>query len=208
MKAVRWVLLNFGALIVFQLTKHFLELKWAIAISMAYAVAEILWLKSRRQTVSPFMLFSLAVVLVFGGLDLWLENEFFMKLESGLMNLMMAGVFGISLFREKSVVEELAESQGRIHKDTTADKTFFFRVITTIWFLYYVLRAVLFTWVNFTVSGSESLIVKTLFGTASFYVLLAASLGLSRQLWDLLLKLHLMPSTRQKSVTETSIQRP
>lgn len=205
MKAVRWILLNFGALILFQLTKHFLELKWAIAISMVYAVAEILWLKSRGRKISPFMLFSLGVVLAFGGLDLWLANEFFMKLESGLMNLMMAGVFGISLFREKSVVEELAESQGRISSEKSPDKTFFFRVITTIWFLYYILRAVLFTWMNFTITGGESLIIKTLFGTASFYVLLAASIGLSRQLWHLLLKLRLMPSTRQKPVTETSI---
>lgn len=205
MKAVRWVLLNFGALILFQLTKHFLELKWAIAISMVYAVAEILWLKSRGRKVSPFMLFSLGVVLAFGGLDLWLANEFFMKLESGLMNLMIAGVFGISLFREKSVVEELAESQGRISSEKSPDKTFFFRFITTIWFLYYILRAVLFTWINFNVADGESLIVKTFLGTASFYVLLAASLGLSHQLWQLLLKLRLMPSTRKRPVTETSI---
>lgn len=204
MKAIRWLLINFGVLILFKLTKHFWGLQWAIGVSMVYAVAEIAWLKTRKQAITPFMLFSLVVVLVFGALDLWLANEFFMKLESGIMNLIMAGVFGISLFREKSVVEELAEHQGRISKEKTPDKTFFFRLITSIWFLYYILRAVGFTWMNFVMPDGESFILKTLLGTASFYVLLAASIGLSGQLWNLLLKLRLMPSTRQKPMTETS----
>lgn len=204
MKTVRWLFLNFGVLILFQLTKYFWGLQWAIGVSMAYALAEIVWLKVRKQSVSQFMLFSLGVVLVFGAADLWVANDFFMKLESGLMNLIMAGVFGISLFREKSIVEELAERQQRVSNDKTPDKTFFFRVITTIWFVYYLLRAALFTWMNFTVSDGESFIVKTLFGTASFYVLLAASIGLSKPFWRLLLRLHLMPSTRQQPVTETS----
>lgn len=204
MKAIRWLLLNFGVLILFQLTKYFWGLKWAIGVSMTYAVAEIVWLKIRKRTISPFMLFSTAVVLIFGALDLQLSNDFFMKLESGLMNLMMAGMFGVSLFREKSIVEELAEHQGRVSKEKTPDKTFFFRVITTIWFLYYILRAVGFTWMNFAMADGESFIVKTLLGSASFYVLLAASIGLSQQLWNLLLKLRLMPSTRQKPMTETS----
>lgn len=208
MKAVRWLFINFGVLILFQLTKHLLGLQWAIGVSMVYAIAEILWLKLSKRSISSFMLFSLSVVLLFGALDLWLANEFFMKLESGLMNLMMAGVFGFSLLREKSIVEELAENQGRISKEQTPDKTFFFRFVTTVWFLYYVLRAAAFTWMNFVMNDGESFFVKIFLGTASFYVLLAASLGLSRQLWNVLLKFRLMPSARRNPMTETSSQRP
>ncbi len=205
---LRWVLINFGVLILFQATKYFLGLQWAIGVSMAYAIGEILWLKIRRRTISPFMLFSLAVVLLFGVLDLWLTNDFFMKLESAVMNLMMAGLFGLSLFREKTIVEELAENQGRITKEKTPDKTFFFHFVTAIWFLYYILRAFAFTWMNFAMADGESFILKTFLGTASFYILLAASIGLNQQLWNLLLKLRLMPSTRKNPMTETSMQRP
>jgi intracellular septation protein A len=207
MKTIRWLLTNFGVLILFQLTKHFFGLKWAIGVSMVYAVGEILWLKLRKRPVSTFMLFSLTVVLLFGALDMWLANEFFLKLESGVMNLIIAGLFGLSLRREKTVIEELAEHQGRTSKERTPDKTFFFRVLTTIWFLYYLLRAFAFTWMSFTIGDDEAFIARNLLGTVSFYVLLAASLGLSQQLWNLLIKLRLMPSTRGTQMTETSTQR-
>ena len=142
------------------------------------------------------MWISFAVVVIFGGIDLYLENGLFMKLESGLMNLILASLFGISFFREKTVVEELAEQQGRIAVEKNPDKTFFFRLITSIWFFYYILRAIFFTWLNFSAFDGESFIVRTLLGTASFYILLGASIGLSRPLWKLLLKLRIMPSAR------------
>ncbi len=198
MKTLKWILENFGVVIVYQVMNHFFDFKIAIISTLIFAVIELIVLKLNKRPISIFMLFSFALVFVFGAFDLYLENQVFFKFESAIISLITAMYFGISLFKDKSIVEEFAEQQGRVTTEKTPDKTFFFKFITACWFVYFIGKSIIYAWIAQNNSTEANVIYRTVFGTASFYILLALSIAFSQQIWNLLLKAKLMPSTRTK----------
>jgi len=184
-------------MILFQIIYHFAGLKPAILGSLLFAIVEFIVLKIQRRFISPFFIFSFCLVMIFGVLDLIYTSSFFLRFESTILNLVMAGYFGLSLFKEKSLVENVAEHQGRISSEIYPDKTFFFRFMTSVWAIYFAFKAGVFLWISFNVDLEMSFMLRMIFGAGTFYALLGVSLFLNRQIWDLLLRLKLMPSTRE-----------
>ncbi len=196
MKLFTWVLRSFGPIIVFQVTSQFFGLKPAICASLFFIFIEIILITLRKQKFTPFMIFSFVLVGLFGVIDLLSDNATFFKYESAIYNLVLAGYFGISMFQDKSILEQLAEQQERIPKESYPDKTFFFRFMTSVWIMYFLGKSIAYFLLTKRFSLQEFSLLRMLFGTVSFYVLLGMSLGFSKQIWILLLKLKWMPSTR------------
>jgi intracellular septation protein A len=196
MKSVKWILENFGSIFLFQITNHFYGLKPAIAMALFFSVIQIVVLKLKKKSITPFMMFSFFLVVLFGAIDLLSENATFFKFESATINLIIGGYFAVSLFSNKSLVEVFAEQQGRVTTETSPDKTFFFRLITSVWVLYFWIKSAVYFWISNNSSIEISQIFRMFFGTASFYALLGITIGFSQQIWSLLLKLKWMPSTR------------
>ena len=62
----------------------------------------------RHQKVSPMLLISAALVLVFGGLTLWLRDATFIKWKPTIVNLLLAGGFAASHFmRGPTIVQRM-----------------------------------------------------------------------------------------------------
>jgi intracellular septation protein A len=187
---------NFGPLIVFYVANHFWGLKTAIAVSLVFTVAEIIHYKIAKKEITTFFKFSVVMTFVFGALDLTLENAFFYKIEATVTNLFTAFFFGITLIQPKPLIQQFAEQQGRTSKDQSVDKTFFFRLLTMVWTFYFVLKAALYLWINLNSDIEQGLIVRTIIGNVSFAIMLFVSIGLARPIWNLLVKLKWMPSSR------------
>nr|WP_295902438.1 septation protein IspZ [uncultured Bdellovibrio sp.] len=196
MKLLKWILGNFGPMIVFYGAVYFWNLKVAIFLSLLVTVIEIVRFKIQKKSMSPFFIFSSGMALLFGILDLTLQNAFFFKFEAGISNLVCAVFFGLSLFHSKSLVQEIAEQQGKIDKTESPDKHFFFRIQTIAWTIYFIAKAILYTWVNFNTSLQEALVIRLLVGNVSFYVMMFISVGLARPLWIFMEKMRWMPSAR------------
>ncbi|MBL7672123.1 MAG: septation protein IspZ [Bdellovibrionaceae bacterium] len=190
---------NFGPLIVFYVANHFWGLKTAIAVSLVFTVAEIIHYKISKKEITTFFKFSVALTFVFGVLDLTLENAFFYKIEATVTNLFTAFFFGITLFQPKPLIQQFAEQQGRTLKEQSIDKTFFFRLLTMVWTFYFILKAILYLWINLNSDLEQGLIVRTIIGNVSFGIMLFVSIGLARPIWNLLVKLKVMPSARSQN---------
>lgn len=193
---LEFVAKNFGPLIVFWAIQYFAGLKIAIAASMLTAVGEFIYLKTRQQKPTPFLIFSTALALVFGVLDLWLTTPIFFKFEAGLTNLIFAGFFAASLWSAKPLVQEFAEESRSFADHDPRDVRFFFQVFTAAWALYFVAKAVAYTYINFHVSVGYSLLARMILGNATFAIMIGASMTGGRPLWLALTKARLMPSTR------------
>jgi intracellular septation protein A len=198
MKSLKWILENFGTIIVFQAVNYLYGFKTAVVASLIFAAIEFIVLKLKKRPITPFIVFSFALMFAFGAIDLYLDKSIFFKYESSILSLIMAGYFGISLLKDKSILEEFAEQQDRVTTERTEDKTFFFRLVTAFWTLYFITKGAVYIWINTNNPDEISFLYRAIFGTASFYILLALTLGLSKQLWNLLLKNNLMPSQRAK----------
>lgn len=78
---LRRLLLDLGPLIVFFLTFQFFGIFVATGTFMAVIVAALAIGYSLDRKLSPIALFTAAVVLVFGGLTLYLKNDTFVKIK-------------------------------------------------------------------------------------------------------------------------------
>ena len=191
-----WFFRNFGPIIMFQSFLYFWGLKPAIVAALIFTFIEITLIKFKKQSLTPYMIFSFSLVIIFGAIDLISDNTIFFQYESAIFSLILAAYMGISMFRKKSILEELAEQQGRISTETYPDKTFFFRFMTSIWMVYFLGKSLGYYFISSRLPVQDFSLLRMIFGTVSFYILLGISLGFSRHIWMLLLKLQWMPSTR------------
>lgn len=187
---------NFGPLIVFYIANHFWGLKSAIAFALIFTVAEIIHYKIAEKEITTFFKFSLTMTFIFGILDLTLDNAFFYKIEATVTNLFTAILFGITLFQPTPLVQQFAEQQGRTSKDQSMDKTFFFRLLTFVWTIYFIVKAALYLWINLNSDVEQGIIVRAVVGNISLAIMLFVSIGLARPIWNLMVRLKIMPSAR------------
>ncbi|KYG63962.1 hypothetical protein AZI86_14225 [Bdellovibrio bacteriovorus] len=195
---LKFLFLNFGPLIVFYGVNRFYDFKTALITSLVYSSLEIAVHLVRKKPITRFFKFSVLMTCGFGVLDLWLGNAFFFKMEAGVSSLITAFFFGYSLFSGKPLIQEFAEQQNRISSDfQSEDKTFFFKVMTFLWTLYFVIKGAFYLWLGFSTDLESSLIIRLIFGNASFWVLFFVSITFGRQFYKLLEKAQVLPSQRR-----------
>lgn len=77
-----------------------------VAIAATFAQIAVAWIKTR--TVAPMQLVTLAVILVFGGLTLYLHDEQFIKWKPTVINWLFAVAFLVSqIFGPKTAIERM-----------------------------------------------------------------------------------------------------
>jgi intracellular septation protein len=102
------LLLDVWPVIAFFAAYKFAGIYVATAILIAGVLLQvgISWL--RHRTVSRMLLTTAAVVLVFGGLTLWLHDATFIKLKPTIVNWLFAAAFGASqLLRGPTIIERM-----------------------------------------------------------------------------------------------------
>ena len=135
--------LDYGPLIVF-FAVNFLAPGPAIArilaataafmIAMAVALG-ISWWKTRH--VPPMLLISGALVIVFGGLTIWFQDERFIKMKPTFVYAIFAAVLGFGLATGRPLLQLLLESA---YPGLTADG---WRKLTRNWVIFFLFMAVL-----------------------------------------------------------------
>ena len=95
--------IDIGPLLVFFLVNFFAPVPGAIKIFvatgafMAAMVAALIFAAIRYRYVSPLLLFSAVMVVVLGGLTIWLHNETFIKIKPTIYYALVAGLLAFGL---------------------------------------------------------------------------------------------------------------
>lgn len=84
--------LDLGPLIIFFVSFYTLGIFPATGIFMVATIAAATISYVVAKKVSPLMIFSAAVVLVFGGLTLWLKDDTFIKMKPTIYYVMVSGI--------------------------------------------------------------------------------------------------------------------
>jgi len=137
--------LDLGPLIIFFVTNSRFDIfvatgTFMVAITIAIAIGFAI-----ERKVSPMPLVTLVLVLFFGGLTLWLENEIFIKLKPTILYLIFAGVlWGGLIFKRIFLKTLLAQS---VNLPDIA-----WRVLTHRWIVFFLSLALLneFVWRSFS----------------------------------------------------------
>lgn len=162
---------DFFPLILFFLAFKLQGIMVATAVAIAASIAQIAWFKWKRK-VSAVHWLSLAIIVVFGGATLILQDELFIKWKPTVLY----GLFGLILAAGKLVFGR--DLIGYVLKDITLPPAIWSRV-TWSWVAFFAAMGALNwyvafnyptdTWVNFKVFGGIGLFV--LFAVAQVLML-------------------------------------
>lgn len=97
------LLIDIGPLLIFFLTNYLapvpgpLRIFVATGAFMAAMIAAMIYSQLRYRSISPLLIFSGFMVVVLGGLTIWLQNETFIKVKPTIYYLLVAGLLAFGL---------------------------------------------------------------------------------------------------------------
>jgi intracellular septation protein len=84
----------------------------ATAVAIVASVAQVGWLLARGRRVEPMLWVSVAVIIIFGGATIWLNDESFIKWKPTILYLLFAGALvGGRVFWRRNFVRTLLGQQ-------------------------------------------------------------------------------------------------
>lgn len=142
----------------------------ATAVAIAATFVQIGWVWFKHRKVEPMLWVSLAVIVVFGGATLMLQNETFIKWKPTVLYWLFAAALWIaSLAFKKNLIRAMMEKQ------MTLPDLLWGRLLMS-WIVFFVVMGVLNlyvaynystdTWVNFKMFGSMGLMLIFVFAQA------------------------------------------
>lgn len=106
------LLFDFFPLILMFAAYKMFDIYVATGVGIAATIIQVVYLKSRSQPVKPMMWFGLGVIVVMGGLTIFLQNEMFVKWKPTIIFAVMALAIAISQFVfKKSPIAALFDNQ-------------------------------------------------------------------------------------------------
>ena len=142
----------------------------ATAVAIAATFVQIGWVWFRHRKVEPMLWVSLAVIVVFGGATLMLQNETFIKWKPTVLYWLFAGALCIAeiVFR-KNLIRAMMEKQVELPEPV-------WRRLLMSWILFFIFMGLLNlyvafnystdAWVNFKLFGGMGLMLIFVFGQA------------------------------------------
>jgi intracellular septation protein len=103
--AMARLMIDLGPLLVFFVVNAWLGIFAATAAFMAAINAAMLVSKLKYRHISPLLWFSAAMVLVLGGLTLWLHNETFIKIKPTIYYLLVASMLAFGLATRRNLLK-------------------------------------------------------------------------------------------------------
>ncbi len=142
----------------------------ATAVAIVATVAQIGWVYFKHRKVEPMLWVSLAVIVVFGGATIYLQNETFIKWKPTVLYWLFGGALAIAaLGFKKNLIRAMMEKQV-----TLPDPVWGRLLMSWIVFfgamgllnLYVAYNYSTDTWVNFKLFGGMGLMLIFVFGQA------------------------------------------
>jgi len=173
LKFLRYVVMEFGALIVFWVVLYTAGIKPAIAATVIFILLDASYRRWRKLPVTRIYVLTSALAVGFGCIDLLATNPFMIKYEAVITNI-ATGIFFVAGARgEKSLVQEVAERRSQF--PDRADVRYFFRLFTLFWAAYFFVKAAVYLWLGMITPLEQALALRTMIGGIS----LACMFGLS-----------------------------
>ena len=110
------LLIDIGPLVAFFLTNFFapvpdtLKIFVATGVFMMAMILAMLFSQLRYKHISPLLWFSGLMVVVFGGLTIWLHNETFIKMKPTVYYALVAGLLAFGLATDRPLLQRVLGS--------------------------------------------------------------------------------------------------
>jgi intracellular septation protein A len=199
---LRYVVMEFGALIVFWIGLYSFGIKPAIAATVVFVMLDGLYRWRHRIAVTRVYLLSSTLAIVFGAIDLYAANPFMIRYEAVVSNTAVGLFFVAGARGEKSLIQEVAERRrGAEPIPDRADVRYFFRLLTLFWAAYFFVKAALYLWLGLILPLEQALALRTVIGGVSLAVMIGGTTFLGRRLFFFCRWLGLLPEVEPLATT-------
>jgi intracellular septation protein len=166
------LLLDFFPIILFFVAFKVAGIYIATGVAIAATIVQIAWLRHSTGKVEPMQWISLAVIVLFGGATIALQNETFIKWKPTVLYWLMAATLaGGQLFFRKNLLKSLMGAQMELPEAA-------WRVTNWSWIVFFAVMGVVNlwvafnfdtdTWVNFKLFGGLGLMALFVVGQAVY----------------------------------------
>jgi intracellular septation protein len=165
------LLIDFFPIILFFVAFKVAGIYVATGVAIAATIVQIAWLRHSTGKVEPMQWISLAVIVLFGGATIALQNETFIKWKPTVLYWLMGGALLAGLFFRKNLLKSLMGSQLELPEAA-------WRVVNWSWIGFFALMGVVNlwvayhfdtdTWVNFKLFGGMGLMALFIVGQALY----------------------------------------
>jgi intracellular septation protein len=134
----------------------------ATAVAIAATVAQVAWLKLRKRKVEPMLWASLAIIVVFGGLTLYLKDKTFILWKPTVLYWLFAAVLAGSALAGRNLIKAMMSKQITLPEPVWARLSwswvafFAFMGIANLYVAYNYSES---TWVSFKLFGGMGLML-------------------------------------------------
>lgn len=193
MGALRWVLADFGPLLMFWALNLAFGLKPAIAGSVLFILADSLWRWRRRLPFTRIYILASVLTVVFGSVDLLSATPFMLKYEAVITNMFTGLAFVAGARGSRPLIMELAEQRQGSPFPQRPDVTRFFQLFTLLWAGYFFLKAGFYIVVALLMPLTQAMVVRSVVGGTSLALMVAVSVTQGRRLFRLCQWMGLLP---------------
>ena len=136
---------EFGPLVIFFAVYSFYGIFAATAVFMVTSIGSLIFSYAMTRRVAPMPLFTAVIVLVFGGLTVYLQDETFIKLKPTIINLLFAAILAGGLWLRRNPLRVLFEAAFNLN-----DRGWY--LLTMRWIFFFIAMALAneFVWRTFS----------------------------------------------------------
>jgi intracellular septation protein A len=192
LRAGRLIVEQLGTLALFYLLLFSFGLKAAIAGALIFVIADGVRRHLQKAGFPKLYLLTSALTFIFGGIDLLSHTPFMIKYEAVITSLIVAATFAYGARGPRSMMQELAEQQGRETFPDRADVRAFFKLMTLAWAGYFIVRAIVYFWIGEVWPIERVMTIRPILGGANLLMMILLSLQ-GRRLFMLFRRLGLLP---------------
>jgi isopentenyldiphosphate isomerase/intracellular septation protein A len=91
-------------ILVFIIVDEIWGTKAGLIVAVTFGVAELGYTWLREKRFDRFVVFDTALLVVMGGISIWLDNDIFFKLKPAFINVILCAVLGLSAFSKKNLI--------------------------------------------------------------------------------------------------------
>jgi intracellular septation protein A len=195
--ALRWVVADFGPLLIFWTLDLTFGIKVAIAGSVLFILGDGLWRWRRGLAFTRIYLLTSGLTVVFGSVDLLSATPFMLKYEAVITNTFTGLAFVTGARGSRPLVLELAEQRQGFPFPERADIVRFFQLFTLLWSGYFLVKAGFYLGVAAMMPMQQAMVVRSVVGSASMAVMVVLSVTQGRRLFRLCQWLGWLPSVSE-----------
>lgn len=169
---IGYLLINFATPIGFYLTFRTYGVKPAIALAIAVTTIQVLVHRLYRLKFSPFFIIASGFIVLFGTMDLLVQNPRFFRLEPFVQNIVMATLLWVTVVARIPVARTFAMALPRwLRPEPSHGTDAYLRKLTWIWVVYLYLKAFLFLYLAFQVDLGTLIVLRSFVGGGSLVLM-------------------------------------